>query len=545
MEFEQIVSQILQFQFCNRDRMDFALKFGQLEFLGVPPARILSSSIDPQLYWASHSEMGPIMSNLSAFDSIPVKHNNNAYKVNIHVILNAKGFIPIAGHVLRDCGFVRQIKSDHVKTVITPKKPPCHFMVRYNRLCNILRTINENFNEKKKQDIILKHLEKYDHFEHFGKKRLLCPFTTNDKCIHFQRILNNNHKFEFTDKKHLYMYYHKSSNHHIATNCQVIGDREIPIFEYLLLDNAHMERLSAIVGARSTLNTKISEFMNKNYHLVLLIGEVICNGFEKDLIPDDEQKDGMQLGGMEFIEQIIERYNNDSNTNKNLRQIHDELRAHYGIFKILDEKMNHERHKAADCILCEAEMLSLILYCDGQCNYDLSICQRDGTFSQKWPTFDALLNDAIMHLSAYEAHHENIYTGLSGVLLDIYQLYKQWMFTGAISNPVLFFKSNVSFTRDLNVAYQFRGAEGIILGINPKQLSEDAVHGHDDIFLCDVSWISKFPFEQEVLFSRYQPFTIYPSKSMQIGKKQWFVCNLGYDDKTFERLFLQNGQQLV
>ena len=87
--------------------------------------------------------------------------------------------------------------------------------------------------------------------------------------------------------------------------------------------------------------------------------------------------------------------------------------------------------------------------------------------------------------------------------------------------------------------YEFRGGEGFqedVLGLlsNYRQIP----------YACDASWISKFPTEQEVLISKHSIFNPYPSKSRQIGKKQWIVCNVGSHDKPFEKLFLANNQQL-
>ena len=71
------------------------------------------------------------------------------------------------------------------------------------------------------------------------------------------------------------------------------------------------------------------------------------------------------------------------------------------------------------------------------------------------------------------------------MFFDLHKLYRQGMYAFKF-----FLKSNVSFTRDVNVAYQFRGTEGIILGMNTKQCLEDDMFGpafRDSIAVCDVS----------------------------------------------------------
>ena len=547
MEFEQILSQIV---FCKVKSFQKLLKLSYRSTTDdddQPKSDVLTKIFgrrtesmlnhlkaddDIHIVWNSNSQLGQMMKNLTDFDSITMKSDNTSYTVNI--LLNMDG---MQTHNFGDCSWHKEIKSIDKPFVIpsSSQKPPCKFMLKKNRPCQILKTINQHFNNKNKQDNILKHLEMFDHFEYFGKEIPSCPFKTNEKCIHFQRILNNNYKFKFMDKKHLCMYYHPIAKHQLATNSQIINDRELPLFEYVTgIDVVQREDLFEKAQAQQ----RLSQCMQKNRLLFLLLDEVISNGYENDLIPikDNEEKKNIdQFDATKLINHVI-----NGNVNiLDLSGILDQLKTHYRIFEILDEKMNHERHKQTNYALSKAELLALILYCNGVCNYNLSMCQRDGTYVQKWVTFDTLLNDAILQLSRYESHNENIYTGLAGVSVDIYRLYRQGMFSN-----FLFFKSNVSGTRSIKVAYQFRGDEGVILGINLKQSFEENIFGFlfgDSIIphACDVSWISKYPSEQEVLFSRHSPFAVYPSKSVQVGKNQWLVCNLGYDDKTFERMFGQ------
>ena len=61
----------------------------------------------------------------------------------------------------------------------------------------------------------------------------------------------------------------------------------------------------------------------------------------------------------------------------------------------------------------------------------------------------------------------------------------------------------------------------MVLGINLKQSFEEDIFGHgikSRISACDVSWISRFPLEQEVLISRHSQFNVYVSKSKQIDQ---------------------------
>ena len=58
-------------------------------------------------------------------------------------------------------------------------------------------------------------------------------------------------------------------------------------------------------------------------------------------------------------------------------------------------------------------MLALVLYCNGDCNYNLSQSQRNNILIKtKWPVFDLYSRWAIKILSKHQLHYENIYTGL-------------------------------------------------------------------------------------------------------------------------------------
>ena len=134
-------------------------------------------------------------------------------------------------------------------------------------------------------------------------------------------------------------------------------------------------------------------------------------------------------------------------------------------------------------------MLALLLYCDGDCNYDLCKSQRKGKdfVTKKWPYLDYSLNKAITILNYFEKHEENIYTGLC----NVYHEFKK-------DEPAneLFFTSNVSFSTSLQVAKQFRGDEGLIIGLNMERSLATLQGGFT---ACDVSWISNFPSEKVIM----------------------------------------------
>ena len=179
------------------------------------------------------------------------------------------------------------------------------------------------------------------------------------------------------------------------------------------------------------------------------------------------------------------------------------------------------------CPLNRFLMLALILYCDGDCNYDLSKSQRNGIANQKWPYFDSFLNLAIRCLSYFEEHQENIYTGICNVYYEFKDKEKNLMY----------FTSNISFTASLTVAQEFRGNEGLIIGLNPSR-SLAARAGWFRV--CDVSWISRFPSEQELLCKRGSMVCCYRYKMTisQTQKQQWLVCDEGnLQETSFQAMF--------
>ena len=55
----------------------------------------------------------------------------------------------------------------------------------------------------------------------------------------------------------------------------------------------------------------------------------------------------------------------------------------FRLFDTLELKMNHSRHKKMGSPLNKWLMLALLLYCNGDCNYNLCLSQRDGTYVKK------------------------------------------------------------------------------------------------------------------------------------------------------------------
>eukprot|EP01084_Bolivina_argentea_P310482 537295_1 len=146
--------------------------------------------------------------------------------------------------------------------------------------------------------------------------------------------------------------------------------------------------------------------------------------------------------------------------------------------------MEHIRHKQMSSPLRRDHMLSLILYTGGYCNYDLCSSQRNGDYI-KWKWFDFCLYQAIEKLSIRESGSFSVYSGLNHVKMDQKQLKRGW------------FSTYVSTSWKKEVSQTFMSGTGMMIQID-KSFKDSLVQS-----CCDVSWISKFQDECEILFSRH------------------------------------------
>ena len=270
--------------------------------------------------------------------------------------------------------------------------------------------------------------------------------------------------------------------------------------------------------------------------LACMIKELITNNFERDLLPvsdncnvendkifsiDHDKRSGIQtVNNMVYEYEMRQALVPVSNRyvygifDSLAKEFIEKLSKIYKIFNTLKSKMMHSRHKRMGYPLYYHEMLSIILYCNGDCNYDLCESQRSNNAMKKWPYLHCILNETIKKLSQFEVHYENIYTGICGIFYELNNHMR-----------MVCFKSNVSFTTDLNVAKQFRSNDGIIIGTNIQKIcSNPCINNcYNGIMACDVSWISKFVSEKEILVRAGSIIKIYPNLVRKQANKQWIV----------------------
>ena len=397
----------------------------------------------------------------------------------------------------------------------------------------------------KNEEMVLEHLSSFDHFVSFDIGDVTCNFHNSDNdCPHYQRIIQNNfnngvtvlnaHKANttdqriaatFQDKKHMYLYYHPSQPKNNFTN-SISKDENNKWYDYMPL------KLTAIQTHwdQKQLGLESSEPHSFVFILRLLI-EVIKNGFIRDLLPETNNKGYIliTLESMMYQYQVLTINNMRVDELKN--RFNEFCTNTFGIFKQVKQKMNHTRFKQMGSPLLVGEMLALVLYCNGDSNYDLCLSQRDGSCKIKWAMFDSLLNYAISILSQFEEHWENIYSGICGIFYKFRNRYE--------IRDIVHLKTNVSFTTDLKVAKEFRGSSGMIIGLNMKRSYAATTEW---FCACDVSWISAHPREKELLCKRGSEIRFYRNKMTEtyVGneKQQWFVCDEGnLQETSFQAMF--------
>eukprot|EP01083_Nonionella_stella_P095046 266750_1 len=276
-------------------------------------------------------------------------------------------------------------------------------------------------------------------FEHFKDKYEGKPSCKYGvQCKSFLRLEEGGHNLN--DRCHIKLYHHPPRN-----DRQIKMNKNLNKWKFNTTETQNHPVLKPTYD-----DLKEYDINEKDGLLPLLIEEVISNGYSVDLA-----------------------LTNDDHKNKK-----------WTILQVVDQKLNSVRHKQMGSPLRRDHMLALLLYTGCECIWDLNNTQRNGDY-EKWKWFDYCLYAAISALRDRERGYFKLYSGVKCV-----QLNQKMVENG-------YFVQYTSTTWDKNVALQFLGDQkGIILEFD-KVFRYDA-----DIFCCDVSWISKFEDECEILFAR-------------------------------------------
>eukprot|EP01084_Bolivina_argentea_P216131 367194_1 len=302
-------------------------------------------------------------------------------------------------------------------------------------------------NEYKFTEQHLNHILEFTHFQNDFKEKPECKY--KQKCRSFVRMRNGGNRLD--DRCHMLLYRHPPRN-----DRQIKLQKNTHSFE---VDTKFWYDLRSFGG----VSDKKKIWTQSYGYIDYLIEEVVSNGFEKDLGKNNETWLALKYP-LQYM--YIQQYP-------------------YDLLKIVAEKYNHIRHKQMNWPLRHDHILALLLYTGCDCNYDLCSEQRKGNY-EKWKWFDFILYEAIEFLSECEVASYKLYSGLSKVKLD-----KKEVRDGC-------FRTYVSTSWVKNVALSFMdidsGGHGMVLEFD-KSIRRGFV-------CCDVSWLSKFPDECEVLIGR-------------------------------------------
>ncbi|ETO02816.1 hypothetical protein RFI_34597 [Reticulomyxa filosa] len=220
----------------------------------------------------------------------------------------------------------------------------------------------------------------------------------------------------------------------------------------------------------------ITARVTRHKKLQKLLHEVIKNNCLIDLIPKNLLSKGEQR-----IKKQINFNEKDENggliLNDEILTILDELKTLY----------HDDIHKHMGYPLQLWHICAILLYSGKSCNVQFS-CDQIKLRHQKWPYLDMFLQEAIYILNKHERVEESemeLYCGLKEVRLENIKEIKQG-----------FFINHVSTSDDIEVAKMYRSNQGCILHFHPS------MRRPSNIFSCDVSWISPFKHEREILFAR-------------------------------------------
>ena len=253
-------------------------------------------------------------------------------------------------------------------------------------------------------------------------------------------------------------------------------------------------------NSQDSMHIKQVQWARTSSAIIDLVQEVIGNGCEKDLLPNDE--DEIKLSQIDTVTTTTTVINR--------------LSLKYKIFDILKEKLKDKVHQMMQSPLNQfpALMLGLLLYTDGDCSHKLSRALRDGKY-RNWKHLACAVRTGVFILNKFQRFHNlSIFSGLCDVFLDPQQAIQP---NGRIRGHL---KSPVSFSTDLSVAKEFRGSAGMLMELK----IDDSINYN--ICMADVSWISKFSSEKEVLVIDL-PLDIAPSQCLTRwnGKNpRQFVC---------------------
>ncbi|ETO21244.1 hypothetical protein RFI_15960 [Reticulomyxa filosa] len=249
----------------------------------------------------------------------------------------------------------------------------------------------------------------------------------------------------------------------------VVASNPKPKFNPLLYER-DLHKLKVI---RDTINIEVT----RSNPLQKLLHEIIKNLCMTDLI-------SKKIRQSKTDEEIKQQINFNENDKDGELILNDKILTILHELKIL---YHDDIHKRMGYPLQLHQICAILLYCGKSCNVPFSYDQIK-LKHHIWPYLDFFLHEAISTLHKYERREEEsteLYCGLKNVRLETIKEIKEG-----------FFISHVSTSDDIQVAQMYRSHQGCILHFHPSMRRSHYIHS------CDVSWLSPFKHEREILFER-------------------------------------------
>ncbi len=150
-------------------------------------------------------------------------------------------------------------------------------------------------------------------------------------------------------------------------------------------------------------------------------------------------------------------------------------------------------------------ILAILLYTGGKCTYPFCEAQRAGDY-KTWKFLDKFLANGIARLGSCERFKYPLFSGLKTVKFE------------KDLGRFPCFATYVSASKSKDVAISFRGNDGTLLTF-PEGFKGIYPSWRVDGMCCDVSWLSKFEEEMEVLFTRGHNLSF----AVDIEETEWLL----------------------
>eukprot|EP01084_Bolivina_argentea_P064034 116802_1 len=359
--------------------------------------------------------------------------------------------------------YIHKIKSNGIT---------CRYMNKFKTKdalkCPIYHAMKQNYEFTQDN---LDHMNLYIHFDDEFEHKPPCKY--GQECKAYIRCEQGQDRNRINDKCHMKIFRHPPRTRKIklAQDVNPLIVSKSPMQNYLLYKPTSLDAQKYGLKLMAALQKKNSIFTGD--------GMIISGGWQHD----PQQEEGYLAA---LINEVIANgYGNDLclNCGENDECKHDVYSSEYSILYIVYDKLKCHRHKVMGTPLTQDLILALILYTGCECNYDLCSTQRNGDFD-KWKWFDLLLWTAIYKLSIIESGAFKVYSGLNAVKMS-----GKHMDNG-------YFITYTSTSWNQKVAKRFMQDKGMMIQFDQKYKQ------HQEVYCCDVSWVSKFADECEILFAR-------------------------------------------